>query len=190
LLNLKETAMTLNRFRVMQFACLLTTTATAFAAGGLSPAAYGQAKDQVQAASKGERDACTPLKDNAKDICVQTAKGREKVALAHLQFQHTGNAKDMAKLVEARYDTAFEIAKERCDDQQGNAKDVCMTKARAEHDKAKADARAKKEITEARNDAADSKNKADYKVAAERCDAMSGNAKDACMAAARARYNQ
>jgi hypothetical protein len=185
-----ETSMKLNSYRVLQFACLLAATGTAWAAGNLSPAAYSQAKVQVEAVYKGERDACKPLKANAQDICVQTAKGHEKVAMANLQYQRTGNAKDMAKLVEARNDATFQVAKEMCDDEQGNAKDVCKTKARAEYDKAKADAKAKKEITEARNDAADTKNKADYKVAAERCDAMSGDAKDGCMAAARARYNQ
>jgi hypothetical protein len=45
-------------------------------------------------------------------------------------------------------------------------------------------------MREARNDAADAKDKADYQLAAQRCDALSGNDKDVCMASARARYNQ
>ena len=96
----------------------------------------------------------------------------------------------MNKLSQARYDARYELAKEVCDDQAGNAKDVCVAKAKADHEKAKADAKMKKSVTEARNDAAESKDKADFKVASERCEAMNGNAKDACMASARARYGQ
>jgi hypothetical protein len=46
------------------------------------------------------------------------------------------------------------------------------------------------DVREARNDAAAAKDKADFKLASERCEAMSGNEKDVCMASARARYNQ
>ena len=42
----------------------------------------------------------------------------------------------------------------------------------------------------AENDAIEAKLKADYKVASERCDALSGDAKDSCQASAKARYFQ
>jgi outer membrane protein TolC len=116
--------------------------------------------------------------------------GREKVAMAHLQYQRSGDAKDMARLNEARYEARYEVAKEMCDDQAGNAKDVCLAQARAERDKAKANVQMAKNVTEASRDADATKAEADYKVARERCDAMSGNAKDACVASARARYGQ
>jgi hypothetical protein len=163
---------------------------SAAAAANISSATYDGARDQVKASMKAERKTCDGMSGNAKDICVETVKGKEKVAMAHLQFQRSGNVKDRAKLAEARADANYEVAKEVCDDQSGNAKDVCVAKAKAEHDSAKANAKMNKEVAEARNDAAETENKAEYKVASERCDAMSGNAKDSCMAAARARYGQ
>jgi hypothetical protein len=177
------------RMRVLALAVMGATMGLANAAS-LSSATYGAAKDQLQASYKAERETCNSMSGNAKDICVETAKGREKVAMAHLQHQRSGDTKDMAKLAEVRYDARYELAKEVCDDQAGNAKDVCVAQAKAEHDKAKADMKMNKEVAKARADAADDKMAADYKVASERCDAMSGEGKDACMATARARFNQ
>jgi hypothetical protein len=151
---------------------------------------YNAARDQLWTSYKMERDSCDRLSGNAKDICVETAKGKEKVAMAHLQYQRSGDAKDMNKLAEARYEARYEVAKEMCDDQAGSSKDVCLATAKTDRDKAKADAKANKEMKDARADAIDAKDKADYKLATEKCDAMSGNDKDVCMASARARYGQ
>lgn len=178
--------------------CRLRLAALAVAGGALfsaqaatlTPAVYGSAHDQLKSAYKLERDTCSAMNGNAKDICVETAKGREKVAMAHLQYQRSGTTKDMAKLAEVRYEARYELAKEVCDDRTGNAKDVCRAEAKAERDKAKADRKMKKEVAEARAEAADDKMSADYKVASERCDAMDGATKDACTASARARFNQ
>jgi hypothetical protein len=161
---------------------------TVLAQAEMSNAAFDGAKDQIKAAYKAERDACDSLAGNTKDICVETAKGREKVALAHLQVQRSGAPKDQTKLAEARFEARYDVAKEKCDDQAGNAKDVCVKQAKAEHEKAKADVKMNKEIRESRSDAEETKMKADYKVAAERCDTLSGDAKDACVATAKARF--
>jgi hypothetical protein len=176
--------------RLLSTAALATAFAAAGIAATLSPAAYEQAKNELQTSYKAERDTCNRQSGNAKDICVETVKGREKVAMAHLQYQRSNDAKDMTKLNEARYEARYEIAKEMCDDQPGNAKDVCRAQAKAERDKAKANIKMAKNVNEARADADDTKMKAEYKVAQERCEAMSGNAKDACNASARARFGQ
>ncbi len=177
---------------LIRAACVLSTGAVCLAASAanITPAAYDGARNELKSTYKAERDACGSMSGNAKDVCNDTVDGKEKVAMAHLQYLRTGDAKDMAKVVEARYEARYEVAKEMCDDQAGNAKDVCVAKAKADRDKAKADAKMKKATAEARNDAAETKDKADYKLASERCDAMSGNAKDSCMASARARFNQ
>jgi hypothetical protein len=187
----KEATMTL-RPNAVRFACLIAASSFCAVAGAanLSASAYKTAKDQAKAEYKKELDACSPLSGNAKDICVETAKGREKVALAHLEYQRTGDAKDLTKLGEARYEAQYQVAKERCDDLSGNPKDVCVTQAKAERDKAKADVQAGKELREARDEAQKTKDEADYKVAQSRCDTLSGDTKDGCVAAARARFNQ
>jgi hypothetical protein len=177
------------RLQHIAFACLLATaTSGAFAQNLISSSVYGNAKDQVKAVYKTEREACKSLTANAKDVCEQTAEGREEVALAHLQVQRSGSTEDRRKLAEARVEARYDVAKEMCDDLSGNAKDVCVTQAKTEFDKRKADIKMNKEVTEARNDADDTKMKADYKLANERCDSLSGEAKDSCVASAKARY--
>lgn len=165
-------------------------TGMAASAANITKPIHDQAQAELKASFKAEREACNRMTDNAKDVCQDTVDGREKVAMAHLNYQRSGSARDMNKVVEARYDARYEVAKEMCDDRSGNDKDVCVKQAKAEHDKAKADAKMNKKVAEARADAMDDKAKADYKVATERCAAMSGQAKDSCQAAARARFGQ
>ena len=77
-----------------------------------------------------------------------------------------------------------------CDDKGANAKDVCMTEAKATHSKALADAKLDKKVGEARMDAAEDKRDADYKVATEKCDSLAGDAKAACVNAAKVKFNK
>lgn len=180
------------RLNAIRATCLIAASGFCAVAGAanLSASAYKAARDQAKAEYKKEVDACSTQTGNARDICMETAKGREKVALAHLEYQRSGDAKDMAKLGEARYEAQYEVAKERCDDLAGDAKDTCVTQAKAERDKAKADVKAGKELREVRDETQKAKEEADYKVAQSRCDSLSGDAKDGCVAAARARFNQ
>lgn len=160
------------------------------AANNFSKTTYDGAKKDIEAAYKADKDACGSMKDNAKDVCMEQAKANEKTAKAQLEFNYTGKASDEAKVVEARYDGRYDVAKEKCDDMSGNAKDVCVKEAKASHDKSKADLKAQKKVADAQEDAIVAKMDADYKVAKEKCDAMSGDQKDVCVASAKARYNQ
>lgn len=147
-------------------------------------------RDRINADYRAARAACDRLSGNAKDICVEEAKGKEKVAMAEMEYQRTGKADDLLKLENAKADAAYEVAKERCDDQSGNPRDVCMKEAKAAQVRAKSDAKARNSGAEARSDAAADKRDADYKLAVEKCDALSGDAKSACVANARARYSK
>ena len=84
----------------------------------------------------------------------------------------------------------YAVAKELCDDKGGNAKDVCVTEAKAAHTKELADAKLNKKVREARKDAIDDKRDADYKVATEKCESLSGDAKASCISDAKARFNK
>ena len=132
--------------------------------------------------------ACDSLSGNAKDICVAEAKAARTKAdvAAEATYKNTPKAREHAINESAEAD--YKVAKERCDDKGGNEKDVCVKEAKAVMTKAKADAKATKKSTEARADASKDKREADYKVAAEKCDAMSGDAKDGCVKQAKARY--
>ena len=93
------------------------------------------------------------------------------------------------------------MAKERCDEQSGNAKDVCLKEANARLVKAKADARVEEVAADTREDSAakqaEARRKAeadrrdaDYKVAVEKCDSLSGAAKTTCVEDAKLRYGK
>jgi hypothetical protein len=160
----------------------------AHAATTMTKEEYSSQKSRVEAEYKDARKACDASSGNAKDICVEQAKGHEKIALADLDYKRDPSGPNREKLAEARADATYNVAKEKCDDLSGNPKDVCMKEAKAARAKTLADARANKEVNAARNDAADEKRKADYKVAVEKCDALAGNEKTSCVADAKARY--
>lgn len=149
---------------------------------------YDTAKEEVKAGYKAESDACDKLKDNAKDICVAEAKGRRDVALAHLEYQYTLKEGDRLKVYEEAYKARYDVAMEVCDDKSGDAKDLCQREAKTARDKDKASAKLDAKVTKAFNQADESYRKANYKLAKERCDKMTGDAKSSCEASAKARY--
>jgi hypothetical protein len=151
---------------------------------------YKAAKTRISADFKAGKAACTPQSGNAKDICVQEAKAKEKVALAELEYSYTGKTNDGNKVMVAKAESAYAVAKERCDDSAGNAKDVCVKEAKAVEVKALADAKMGQVIGEARKDASAEKTDADYKVAVEKCDAMSGDAKSSCVSTAKMNFGK
>jgi hypothetical protein len=159
-------------------------------AANYSKSVLDGARDDVKAQYKANKDACDKMSGNAKDICVADAKGKEKVSLAWLDYNYSGDAKDQAKLNEAVYEARYEVANEKCDDMSGDAKDVCQREAKTARDKAKADVKLNKEVAKAVDDAEAARMKADYKLAAERCDSLSGDRKDICVASAKARYHE
>jgi hypothetical protein len=160
------------------------------AANNFSKSVYNGAKDDIKATYKADRETCSKQSGNAKDICVEQAKGYEKIALARLEYNYTGTPKDEMKLHEAVYEARYDVAKEKCDDLAGDAKGLCEREAKTARDKAKADTKANKKITDAAIDAEEARMKADYKLASAKCDTLAGEAKDVCVASAKARYNE
>ena len=151
---------------------------------------YKARKAQISDTYKVDKKACGSLAGNAKDICQEEAKGKEKVARADAEYQYTGKPRDNEKLAVAKADAVYEVAKEKCDDLAGNPKDVCVKQAKAAHVASKADAKTVKTVASSRADAVDEKRDAQYKVAAEKCDALSGDAKTSCIKTAKSRYGK
>jgi hypothetical protein len=152
----------------------------------MAKADYSAAKTRIGADYKADQKLCADLKANAKDICSVEAKGKEKIARAELEFAYTGKAADGTKARVATAEAAYAVAKEKCDDLKGNDKDVCVKQAKADEVKALAAAKLTKQVAAARKDAAEDVRDANYKLAAEKCDALSGDAKTNCVAAAKA----
>ncbi|MBC7956472.1 MAG: hypothetical protein H7Y33_11465 [Cytophagales bacterium] len=159
-------------------------------AANMNKADYKAGKERISASYKADKATCGPLAGNAKDVCVLEAKGKEKVAKAELEYSYTGKAGDQTKLAKARAEATYKVAKEKCDDLAGNAKDVCVKEAKATETAALADAKMGKKVGEARTEAVDDKRDAAYKLANEKCDALAGDAKNACVADAKAKFGK
>ena len=159
-------------------------------AASISKDDFAVGKTRISADYKTDRAACGSLADNAKDICMEEAKAKEKVAAAELKYAFSGKPADHIKAMEVKAETAYAVAKEKCDDKSGNDKSVCVKEAKALEVKAKADARTTEKVGEVRKDAAEDKRDADYKVAVQKCDSLAGNAKDSCIAAAKAQFGK
>ena len=159
-------------------------------AATLSKDEYKAEKTRISADYKADKAACATMIANAKDICIEEAKAKEKVARAELEYRYTGKPGDQTKVSQAKAKSAYAVAKEKCDDQKGNAKDVCVKEAKAVEVKALADAKMGKEIGEVKKEASEDKRDADYKVAVEKCNAMTGDAKTSCIAAAKAKFGK
>jgi len=189
-----------NSCQALLIVAALFTGSTVLAAG-MSHSEYSAKKDQISAEYKADKAACDKLEGNNKDVCVEKAKGKEKVAKAELEanYKNTTKARYDARVAQA--DADYDVAKEKCDDMSGNQKDVCVKQAKAAHTKAKADAKvartdrdatrtAENKRANAREDAREDTRDAQYKAAAEKCDAMSGAAKDQCVRDAKAHYGK
>ena len=187
-----------------QFLAHMAAGMVASVSMAMQPAEHTAAKERISADYKMHKDKCSAMQGNAKDICMQEAKGAEKVAKAELEAQYRPSDKTQYKARVAHADAAYDVAKEKCDDLTGNAKDVCRKDAKAAHVRAVENAKVAQvqaqpaataaekgaAVAEARKDAAAEKREADYKAAAERCDAMTGDLKAKCVDDAKRMYAQ
>lgn len=173
---------------------------------------YQAEKDRIAAQGKAAKAACTALFGNARDVCEAEASGSGKVAGAELDASYgpTLKSRNEIRVVKAEADHA--VARQRCDDLAGNAKDVCVKEAAAVETAAKADAKAQltaakakaeaseksasafreasNEAANSRREAATTTNDAQYGVAVEKCDVYAGGAKDACLDRAKAQFGK
>jgi len=101
-------------------------------------------RDKIAADYKADRAACDAMKDNAKDVCIEEAKGKEKIAKAELDQKLKPSDSNARKVAEAKVEAAYSIAKEKCDDQKGDAKSACVKQAKADEAKGMAEVKAMK----------------------------------------------
>jgi hypothetical protein len=96
-----------------------------------------QEEERIEQQAKADKERCNGMKGNAKDICMAEAKGKEKVAKAELDAKHDPSPRNQRKAAEMKAEAAYEVAKERCDDQKGDAKDQCQKAAKDKQAEAK-----------------------------------------------------
>ena len=167
----------------------------------MSKDGYTAAKTSVDAQYKSDKDACSSQSGNAKDICVAEAKGKQSIATADAQaaYENTSKARESARIAHA--EANYDVTIEKCDDLAGNRKDVCVKEAKAAFVKGKADAKVDRVVADtsqdatakqadARKEANTDKRDADYKVAIEKCEALAGPTKEACVSSAKVQYGK
>jgi hypothetical protein len=131
------------KLKIIGIAALLAFTGGAFAQT-TAPSSSAERKmknadeDKIEAQYKADKAKCDAMSGNAKDVCQKEAKGKEKVAKAELDAKHNPSASNQRKVEEAKADSKYDVAKERCDDMKGKEKDACQKDAKAEHEKDKA----------------------------------------------------
>jgi hypothetical protein len=193
----QETTMTFKR----QLMAAAVAGAMCFAGGVIAANEKVTESDEarIKAEYKAAKEHCDDLKSNAKDVCVLEAKGVRNVAKAELKVRDEDSPKNRYKLQMARAEADYDVAKEKCDDLSGNAKDVCVKDAKAAFAAAKAEATAQREVgkaqpdthedvSQSRGETAETARMANYAAAKERCDGYSGDAKDSCVSNAKSKY--
>jgi hypothetical protein len=178
------------RGRLLDALVITLAVPTIALAAAMTKTDYTQAKERASADYKAAIAHCDTLAGNPKDVCKAEAKAAEKKAKAEAEaaYKNTDKARRDARIEVA--EANYMVAKAKCDAMSGNAKDVCVKEAKATETKAKADAKATEKIAAARQDAAEDKRDVDYKVALEKCDSLSGAAKDTCVSNAKAKFGK
>jgi predicted nucleic acid-binding Zn-ribbon protein len=121
----------------------LLTVSASFAQGGstMSREQKNAAEQSIEAQAKADKKACDSMSGNAKDVCQAEAKAKEKTAKAELDFRASGSDRDRAKAMQVKAEGEYEVAKERCEDQKGDAQDACKDRAKAQHQQSRAHTR-------------------------------------------------
>lgn len=163
------------------------------AAHALSEGDYKGQQDRIGAEYRAAQQKCNTLSGNAKDVCKARAKGDEKVATAEIGARRDNyTAEARYKVRVAKAEAAHDVAREKCDDLAGNAKDVCIKDAKAALTRTKAEADADRKASQtsqaSREKVAHVTREADYDAAVERCDSYAGEAKTRCVADTKARF--
>jgi hypothetical protein len=115
--------------------CMSLLAVSATQAQNMSKPDYKAGKTRISETYAADKAACQSQSGNAKDVCKEEAKGKEKVARAELEFSYTGKAADANKVHVVKAKAAYEVAKEKCEDLAGDAKSSCVAAAKAKFGK-------------------------------------------------------
>jgi osmotically-inducible protein OsmY len=107
---------------------LVSAFATAQAADNT---AYKAAHDKAEANYKAAKKQCDKLKDNAEDVCTEEAKVARAQAERDAVAAHKNTGNELSRAERKLADAKYELAKEKCDDLSGDAKDSCQAQARS-----------------------------------------------------------
>jgi hypothetical protein len=175
---------------ILMSAAIIGLTGQAMAATAEAKATYKAANDLASADYKVAHSKCNTLQDNPKDVCIAEAKAARTVVEANAKAQYKDTLAARTSAAKEIADATYDVEKAKCGSQTGNAKDVCIKTAKANKVAVVSDVKADKKVIDARVDASEDKNTAEYKVALEKCDAAIGAAKDTCVNSAKKRFGK
>lgn len=175
---------------ILMSAASIAVTAHATAATAEAKAVYVAANDTAVADFKMARAKCDSLTGNTKDVCIAEAKAARTFVEANAKAQYKNTLSARTSAVKDIADANYDVEKTKCASQTGNAKDVCIKAAQVNKVAAESNAKADKKVVEARTEAHEDKNTAEYKLMLEKCDSSTGAAKDACVAAAKKQFGK
>lgn len=196
----------MNAFAIVAAASIFACGGALAADEGMSKDDYKASGARIDQEYDANKTKCDSFSGNAKDVCRAEAKARQRVARAELDARYKPGIRADYRVAEARADGAYEVAREKCDDLSGNPKDVCAKEAKAARTKAVADAKvarqnaqagektervpsavsgtprkAEERAAEVKEEGAQDVDEARIKVAREKCDRFSGDAKEQCL---------
>lgn len=120
----------------------------------------------------------------------QTNNGQAANQGAAASQQADQHNRNHAAMSDDQIDQRYEAEKKRCENLEGDEKDVCEKQAETNRDQAKADSKQSAKTADARHEANKEKKDAQFELEKEKCKAMSGDAQDRCMSEVKTRYNK
>ena len=132
---------------------ILAVTSLSFSTGALaqsmSKSEYKATEKSIEADFKSAQSDCDSFTDNARNICMAVAKGKQKVAKTELEARYKPSKEAGYKVSVAKAEADYAVAKEKCDDKVSNDKKVCVKEAKSAEMRAKVAARAHMNISDA-----------------------------------------
>ena len=129
------------KLTVIAAALALGTASFAQAADKADRKVHNADEERIESEYKAAKEKCDTMQGNQKDVCVAEAKAHEKIAKAENDAKHAKDpSKEQAKVQRVRADAEYDVAKQRCQEMNGNEKDVCMKEAQVQRDKTRASA--------------------------------------------------
>ena len=131
----------MNRFRMMITGASLYLAFGPLAMGAeMSKAEYISEVKAIVARTRQAQMDCRALQENARDICLLEAQGRERIQRAELDERREPSDENRFQVEMAKIEARHAVERERCDDLSGPAHMSCAQKARDEFMMSKADA--------------------------------------------------
>ncbi|WP_292936601.1 hypothetical protein [Noviherbaspirillum sp.] len=133
-----------NKLTVLATSLAFVFASSAYAqqtSGSSGTSGKQSSKQTIEQQHKAAIEKCNGMSGNAKDICKAEADGQKKISEAQAKLDQRDTPKNRLDLEEAKADADYKVAKERCDDQVGDAKNACQKEAKAKHNLALAEAK-------------------------------------------------